>query len=509
VRYQHDHVFSCHLVGISLEATRELFSARKAKYTTDEIEDAYQLTDGHAFWLDLLASQIAKNDSLTVTTLLERIRQGKGHLPENTLSSIWATLKDREQLVLRSMAETVRPVSELEIADFLSRRMTYQKVIRAINALRALNLIVVKKQPSADDVLELHPLVRQFIRHKFSKPERSSFIEEIILAFKRYMWAHRDHLEERPTLSLLHYWSQTAELDIADGRISDAFDTLEDASGPFIASAYPREFSRVARSLFASIDWVSEHQKFKSFDVVFRAQSEILSYLGEYAEADQLLDRYEMTVVDRNVRYIRYCEMKCYANWVRGQFTDAVRWGKIGLNLKTSSSVDTDIDPSHSLALAERDAGQPESALPVFLAGQTLAEATDPEELDYERSGPHYGNTGRCLHFMGQVDGALVCYQKSALLLEKAPTTHVTNQGFIRRWIGELLMARKQYRLAAIFLEAARLKWEQVAPPRAKDIGILQSQLERESPGATSLTDVNVEQICRDWILGRHMDAAV
>lgn len=323
------------------------------------------------------------------------------------------------------------------------------------------------------------------------------------------MGAHRDHLEERPTLRLLQYWSQTAELDIADGRISDAFDTLADASGPFIMSAYPREFSRVARSLFASVDWVSHHQKFPSFDNVFRAQVEILSYLGECAEADQLLDRYEMTVVDRNVRYIRYCEMKCYTNWVRGQFTDAVRWGKIGLNLKTSSNVDTTIDPSHSLALAERDAGGPELALPVFLSGQTLAEATDPEELDEERGGPHYGNVGRCLHFMGQVDGALICYQKSALLLEKAPTEHVTNQGFIRRWIGELLMARKQYRLAAIFLEAARLKWEQVAPPKANDIRALQSQLALESPEATILADMNVEQICRDWILGRHMDAAV
>lgn len=131
VSYDNDYVFSCHLAGISPDATRDLFSARNARYTADEIEAAYELTDGHAFWLDLLAAQIAKNDSLTLTTLLERIRQGKGHLPENTLSSIWTNLKDREQLVLRSMGESVRPVNELEIADFLSRRLTYQKVIKA------------------------------------------------------------------------------------------------------------------------------------------------------------------------------------------------------------------------------------------------------------------------------------------------------------------------------------------------------------------------------------------
>ena len=509
VEYHHDYAFSCHLSGISLEATRALFSARRAKHTNNEIEAAHQLTDGHAFWLDLLASQIAKNDALTLTNLLERIRQGKGHLPENTLSSIWATLKEREQLVLRSMAETVRPVSELEIADFLSRRITYQKVIKAISALRALNLIVVKKLPPADDVLELHPLVREFIRYKFSKPERSSFIGEIIAAFKRYMGTHRTHLGERPTLTLLQYWSQTAELDIADGKTSDAFDTLLDAAAPFMASTYSREFSRVARSLLASIDWVSEYQKFGSFDGVFRAHITILGHLGEYAEADDLLGRYEMTVVERNVRYIIYCEMKAYSKWLQGQFNDAVKWGKIGQDLKRSSNVDTWIDPSNTLALAERDAGRPESALPIFLAGRTLAEVTDPEELDEGRGGHHYGNIGRCLHFMGQIDGALICYQKSALLLEKASHEHVMNQGYIRRWIGELLMARKQYRLAAIFLEAARIKWEQVSPPKAKDILALKGQLERESPRATVLANLNVEQICRDWILGRQMDASL
>jgi hypothetical protein len=66
---------------------------------------------------------------------------------------------------------------------------------------------------------------------------------------------------------------------------------------------------------------------------------------------------------------------------------------------------------------------------------------------------------------MGQIDAALICYQKSAILVEKS--RHVVNQGFIRQWIGELLVSRQQFGLAALFFRAAYLKWEHASPPRA------------------------------------------
>ena len=163
---------------------------------------------------------------------------------------------------------------------------------------------------------------------------------------------------------------------------------------------------------------------------------------------------------------------------------------------------------SHHLALAERDAGRPELALPFFLHGQKLEDVLDAEELDEDRGGPHYGNIGRCLHFMGQVDSALICYQKSALLLEKdAVNDRLLNQGYIRRWIGELLLARKEHKLAGIFLEAARLKWEQVSPPKAAQIVNLQRQLGDHLVDLSSMSKHSIEKTILDWISGRSNDA--
>jgi hypothetical protein len=135
VNYQHLSALSVHLEGLSFEATRTLFSERGASSTDGEIKEAHEVTNAHAFWLDLLSIQVSKLSGVTLGKLVERIRSGSGQLPEKTLSSIWATLREREQIVLRSMAEMVRPETEDEIADYLHLHLTYHKVIKALNGL--------------------------------------------------------------------------------------------------------------------------------------------------------------------------------------------------------------------------------------------------------------------------------------------------------------------------------------------------------------------------------------
>jgi tetratricopeptide (TPR) repeat protein len=185
-----------------------------------------------------------------------------------------------------------------------------------------------------------------------------------------------------------------------------------------------------------------------------------------------------------------------------------LEWAKLGQKLKASSGADIKINIEHQLALVERDSGQAEIALPTFLAGRALSEVLDPDELEPERDGPHYGNVGRCLHFMGQIDAALICYQKSALVIEKRPRSgHVRNQGFIRTWIGELLAAREQYRLAGAFFQAAYLKWSQVSPPKAASVLLQVDQMRMRVPSSSWISDVEVEKVCLDWILGRNVDA--
>jgi hypothetical protein len=510
ISYDHPLALNRHLEGLGLQATLELFAQRNANSPARDIEEAHKVTEGHAFWLDLLAIQVAKpSSSNDLHSLVSEIRSGRGPLPDKTLNSVWGTLKPREQLVLRSLAETVKPETEDAIGNYLRHEINYGKVVKALNALKALNLVVVKRLPNTPDVLELHPLVREYIHRKFARNERVSFIDAILKVYKSLLGKYKSQLIARPPLQILLHWTQNAELDVAAGRIGEAFTTLAEVRTAFLSSSYPREFCRVARLLFSASNWVETFHKYKGFEGIFSSHIRHLSYLGEYEEVVDLLGQYEKTVLAKDTRYINFCEMKCFTNWVRGDYALALEWGEQGKLLKQKSAVDTAYDVSHTMALAERDSGRPEIALPIFLEGRSLEEVIDPFKIDHEQSGTFYGNIGRCLHFLGQVDAALACNQKSALLIEKKPTSeHVLNQGFIRAWIGELLVAREEFKLAAIFLRAAVLKWENVSPPRAKSVHVMFEHAKKRLQGSTPINDANVEKIFVEWVMGRQMDSA-
>lgn len=510
LRYDDSRILHQRLEGLNLAATIQLFTQRRASSSATEIEEAHELTEGHAFWLDLLAIQVAKQAGVRTTLgrLIAEIRSGGGQLPEATLQSIWDTLQDREKLVLRTMAETVRPETEAQIGRYLASKLNYNRVVKALRALRGLNLIVVKPRSGDADALELHPLVREFVRRNFRHQDRLTFIDAIIDVYLKFMGLHKSQLDERPSFAVLQAWTQNAELAVAAGKYQEAFTWLAEASDAFSSSAFPGEYARAANLLFSHLpDWPTRYSEFKDFEDVFHAYVDVLANLGRAAEADSLLDDYAITVSNKDARYINYCDLRCHANWVRGNYEAAIKWGTRGQGIRTKSGVDTKYDTSHNLALAQRDSGDVDPALKTFLTGRSLSEVIDPDELDEERGGHYYGNIGRCLHLMGQIDPAIVCYRKSAILIEKKYAhQHVLNQGFIRRWIGELLIMREEHCLAKIFLEACALKWQSVAPSRAMQIVEVLDKIKDRASSCKSIKQGDLERVCTAWIYGREYD---
>ena len=82
IRYDLDGILSLKLEGISASAATELFAKRKAVSTPDEIARAHDLTNGHAFWLDLLALQVASRiPKSSLGQLLQEVDEGAGELP--------------------------------------------------------------------------------------------------------------------------------------------------------------------------------------------------------------------------------------------------------------------------------------------------------------------------------------------------------------------------------------------------------------------------------------------
>ena len=427
------------------------------------------------------------------------MRRGREEVPD-VLSSIWDKLAQREQTLLRFMAEAVRPENAITIERFVASKLNYKNFSRALKSLILLNLIVVKPEADAPDLYDLHPLVRQFVRTKFERAERADFITVVIGQYNVIIGAIGSLLGLNLPFAMLERWSQKAELEVSAGKYEDAFETLSEIEDALIGGGHVQEYVRVGRILFESIDWETAATKYKQFDSVVKTMVFAFDGLGDQEAAESLLERYETTIPQKTARYIGFCDTKSYSYWLQGKFDKAIEWGTRGDNLKKETNVDTEFDCKHTLALAERDAGNPAKALEYFRKDWTVEQIVDAAEC-VPADGPLYGNVGRCLQFLNQNDSALRCYRESMKILESDTSSHSKlNQAYARQWIGEVLAATGETEKAeAFFIDATRILGSS-APLRAREIYHNLEKLCGNS--STHVSEVKSERIVKRWMSG-------
>nr|WP_064836868.1 NB-ARC domain-containing protein [Rhizobium phaseoli] len=469
-RYDLISVITIPLSGLSLEETTELFGQRVGvgKTSLSELAEVHASTEGHAFWLDMIAVQVGRVPGVTLASMIDEIRRGRGG-PTGLLSSIWKTLVEREKVVLRAMAETMRPESQDLIAEVVSGKLNFKNFQRALRSLVNLNLVLVKTERNSADVFDLHPLVRQFVRATFARPDRVGFIKIVLVQYSNIINGIGAALGVHLPFSMLERWSQKAELEIEAGLLSEALATLAAAENALVGAGYTEEFVRVARKLFQKSNWPTL-SSLPQFDGVWAAMIDGMSDLEEFDDADDMLRQYGTTVSAKTARYINYCDVRAYHLWKRQQFEEAIEWATKGDDLKRDTHVDTPYDCAHTLALARRDGGDPQAALEYFLGNENLEKVIDRNDASIDNA-PLLGNVGRCLQFMGRLDDSLVCFMKSAKMLETAGTSdRLSNQGYARQWIGEVLEKKGLDRAALLFFRDAEVLLSRAFPGRAREM---------------------------------------
>jgi len=468
VRYEAASAVTLVMKGLEPEEASELFAQRLTGRTENhaDIVRAHQITNGHPFWLDLMAAHVARSSDRSLSALLEDVRRGRGDAPD-VLSPIWEGLPDREKFVLRAMAEAVRPETEETIQRFVESELNFQKFKRALRSLISLNLVVVKTEINSPDLYDLHPLVRQFVRLNLARSERVSVIMILLNHYEGMIKSVAEMLGVHMPYSLLERWPQRAELEIEAGLIDKAFVTLQQAYSPLSGSGHNEEYIRVTRRLFENLDW-TRAPEIGHFDEVLSDYVNELDDSGQRDDADDLMHRYEQTIPAKTVRYIKYCDIRCHSHWTRGEYDLAIEWGKRGDDLKSKSHVDTYFDCSHNLALSLRDGGDPEAAMPLFLHSKTLDELFMETEHD-EVNATQHGNVGRCLFKLGCLKDALKCLRVSAMVLEEDDSTwRLSNQAYAREWIADVLESVKDIANARAFLVSAEDILARSLPVRAR-----------------------------------------
>ncbi|MBB1248295.1 SIR2 family protein [Rhizobium sp. G21] len=491
------------LTGLTLKETVELFDQRtgRGKTNSAQIETAHSMTEGHAFWLDMMAVQVGRAPGVTLKSILEDTRRGREG-PTNLLASIWKTLPEREKVVLRAMAETMRPEDEDLIADVVSGKLNFKNFKKALKSLVNLNLVLVKPERNSPDLFDLHPLVRQFVRLTFDRRDRLGFIKIVLVQYGNIIKGIGSALGVHLPLSLLERWSQKAELEIEAGMLVDALETLASAYDALIGGGHTEEFVRVARKLFQTNNW-ADLRELPKFDGVCAAMISGLSDLEEFSDVDDMLQKYEQTISIKTARYIKFCDIKSHYLWQRKKFDEAIEWATKGDDLKKSSHVDTLYDCEHNLALARRDGGDPGKALEYFTRNSSLEVMLDPDDTSIE-SASLLGNTGRCLQLMGRLDEALTCLKKSARILETDGSAHrLGNQAFARQWIGEVFRTKGDRDTAFLFFCDAEQLVIKAFPGRARELRSAIEILFQGEP-LPSISPADTQRRVSRWIQGRN-----
>ena len=489
------------LAGLTKDETESLVAACEVpKRDLHLAVELHRVTDGHPLWINLVVMQAVRHDE-GLQGALNLIKQGEPTLPDTT-KTIWKTLNDHQRDVLRTMAELDRPESEDRLLDLLPG-INVNRVNRALKTLRSFHLIETRTRSEGLPLLGLHPIIREFVRTSFPMKDRERYVGTLLGFLDRMIGHYKSLLPLNPAYEILEHWMRKAELQITFGHFEKATSTIAEIARPLAARGYQEEMVRLTRRLFLGLDWAEACSSYKDFDVIFQKCLRCMIQAG-HEESESFLKRYETAIPGKSSQFILLCDLRCYAEWYAGRFDLAIQWGERGSLLKEQTAVDTNYSTKHNLALSLRDNGHIKEAIEIFLEDESLEIVVTPSERIQGKGAPFYGNIGRCLFLDGRLNEALVCYIKSAQLLEESRDhSDCLNKGYIRYWIAELLIQCEEFELAAASCRASICIWDDFSPPRATQAKGMLEMLVADHPELRNYIDeldFEVEGVYTRWL---------
>ncbi len=477
--------YSPHLTQITLEDlpiddTKELFKEINCSLTIEEkngiAEKAHALTNGHPLWLNLIAAQLYKGKEIALK-FIEDISNSKGTdiqnpstiLAINTLNIVWKLLNPKQETLMRGLAESVVAETERHLRDILGSELNDNQFTKAFNAIKKMNLVVIKSPKFSAELYELHPLVKEFIVYKYPKKDRSKYITMFVNFYDQIILLVKKTPEATSPLTLFQNWTNKIELEINKENYESALATLHQISDSIIMAGYLEEYQRVATRIFIEVDFSEALAKeYSYFDEQLNIFAVILSEVGKFNEAEAFLNKFAKSISVKGAKYITLCNTFAYHYWYKKEYNLSIEYSEKSLELIKNSNITIGHDVSNTLALALRDTGEHDNiqrALNIFTNGEDLQKIIDNMDLDTTEGGTYYGNIGRCLWFLGDKINALKFYKKSYIcLLNTTYTNSQINRGFACSWIMEALKDLKQNNDAYFFYRLTLKYWKVVAP---------------------------------------------
>ncbi|MFP7609143.1 SIR2 family protein [Serratia quinivorans] len=518
IHYANVDFYQLNLSGLNEKNTIDYFLQGKIPINRDKLiayaKSSYTLTNGHALWLSLIVAQARRGES-NLVSFLDGISSGVSFeisdssiLSEKVLGSIWKNLHIRDRQLLRTLAESVRPETSEAYAEILRSELNFKNFQKAINALRNLNLIINKR---GTNFIELHPLVKEFVRKSQINQDRNKFIRLYISYYDKFVLLLKEKLSHELSFEEFSNFTNKAELSINAEEYQDAINTLWEVHSVMSSAGYLEEFLRVAKKLFNSLTWSKNSiSKFDNFEPLLSAVSRSSVNYGDDIFNGGIIEKYESIIESKEESYIRLCSMKAYAHWFNGNADEAIDICEEALYFLDRANQPDKYSIRYDLALAQRDSGRSDNidkALLYFSNNADINRMTNVKDDEFSNgdddNGPRYGNVGKCLMLQGRVNDALVCFYKSFYLVNKRhDSARLLNVGYASSWISDALFDKGDFITSLYFHRYSIDVWKKASPSmsnkRNEKTEIYNQNLELND--IINLDEWRIEKYCRAFI---------
>lgn len=503
------------LEGLEIEDTRDLIRKYHNSIRGNELQNLanrlHLATGGHPLWMGLILAQ-SRIDARQIDSILKKIEtenpgEGVGNLSsiisETILKNVWSGLKDREKIILRTLSISSISESEQDLAKIVSKKLNHNQFVRALKSLRSLNLIISKE---GIEHVELHPLVREFIKVNYGREEQESYIALYVSYLDGFIILLKNRLGTVLGQDDLDKIIKKIEVLIVTDKIQDAINELRLTEGSFQISGYSEEFLRLVDILLSKNIWTLH--KLSAINGFFEFINCAFTRMVEFGRHD-MFDRYMgrylsvFSIADSNMILAK--SAICHREWISGNFLDAIKEGKSASDLIDILGENDKWSGKYRFHLALRDSGISENierALTYFCDSDSLEDLTN-EKCVPEKSSK-YGNVGRCLSYLGRTNEALFLTCKSYKSLKEGKNNSINkhNLGYASKWIGEILFERKELQASLSFYINARNIWKNDMPTEANliDLSIRQRSNTASNQSIINLESWQITKHCNDWV---------
>lgn len=455
VQIAHSRFFGLPLAGLDEISARLLFSNKSAGHqlSVADCANLMHLTEGHPLYLSMLAAQKLSTGK-DVSAILSEVEASRSDVPAMILRSTYRLLKPDQTEIIRLLAELERPEHESALEEVTGQR--YNKLSKSLKRLKDLSLILERRDMSDKTLIDLHPLVRQFLRREYPKKDRDNFIGRVIIYFdKRLALVAKSLGQGNISKNVLDVWTHKIEVLCNHADWSLAITELLKIERELGRAGLGGEYARLGTKIFSGVDWLVAIDEAKEFRKLINGVCHELSHQRDHAEVQRWAKHYVDAIGARGADKLNVLEFTAFDAWLRKDFQRALELAEEAVELSKQIDVSLPSNPVHTLALALRDSGNAEAALTTFLEGLSLEEALAEKN---GKSAEFFGNIGRCFYLQGDYEKALPFYKRCGQEMISRPSD-IHNSGWIRLWIGEALCKMGRVSEGYAFLCAAKHMW--------------------------------------------------